>query len=144
MKLRRCPMPINEETSLEAQSWILPQIAEELLAQSADVVLCDRGVVDNYAYLARVATSRCWMLWLADGCGHATVVLVPVVTTASADGMRATDPGFQRNVDELVRDELARRGTCFVDLSQVAREDWLEHVEARVLERLQPPQLDLL
>lgn len=145
---RRCPMPINEETSLEAQSWILhTQIAEELLAQSRyDVVLCDRGVVDNYAYLKLACGDQPLLDALVGGWmrTYDEVVLVPVVTTASADGTRATDPGFQRNVDELVRDELARRGTCFVDLSQVAREDWLEHVEARVLERLQPPQLNLL
>ncbi len=33
---RRCPLPINEETSVAAQSWILhTQIAEELVARRA-------------------------------------------------------------------------------------------------------------
>ena len=32
---RRCPLPINEQTSREAQSWILhTQIAEELVASA--------------------------------------------------------------------------------------------------------------
>ena len=60
-------MPINEETSFEAQAWILhTQIAEELLAQSRyPVVLCDRAVVDNYAYLAHPHIYRV----LKDGIG---------------------------------------------------------------------------
>ena len=50
---RRCPLPINEETSVAAQSWILhTQVAEELVATARyPVVLCDRSVLDNYVYL---------------------------------------------------------------------------------------------
>lgn len=54
---RRCPLPINEETTLDAQLWILhSQVAEEIAAQAMyEVVVCDRSVLDNYAYLvARV------------------------------------------------------------------------------------------
>jgi Molybdopterin guanine dinucleotide synthesis protein B. len=54
---RRCPLPINEETTPDAQAWILhTQIAEEIAAAAAyEVVICDRSVLDNYAYLvARV------------------------------------------------------------------------------------------
>ena len=54
---RRCPLPINEETTPDAQAWILhTQIAEEIAAVAAnEVVVCDRSVLDNYAYLvARV------------------------------------------------------------------------------------------
>ena len=40
---RRCPLPINETTSLEAQSWILhTQIAEELIASSRYPVVSRR------------------------------------------------------------------------------------------------------
>ena len=50
---RRCPLPINEHTSLAAQSWILhTQVADELVASARHpVVLCDRSVLDNYVYL---------------------------------------------------------------------------------------------
>src|SRR5678815_4713243 len=54
---RRCPLPINEETTLDAQAWILhTQMAEEIAAAATyEVVVCDRSVLDNYAYLvARV------------------------------------------------------------------------------------------
>ena len=41
---RECPLPINQETTLKAQAWILhTQIAWELQAEAkADVVFCDR------------------------------------------------------------------------------------------------------
>jgi thymidylate kinase len=50
---RRCPLPINEETTADAQAWILhTQIAEEVAAAARyEVVICDRSVLDNYAYL---------------------------------------------------------------------------------------------
>src|SRR5450759_4327670 len=55
---RECPLPINRETTLPAQSWILhTQIAWELEAQAkADVVFCDRAVLDNFCYMRRAFT----------------------------------------------------------------------------------------
>ena len=50
---RFCPLPINRETTIAAQSWILhTEIAEELVAENkAEIVICDRSVLDNYCYL---------------------------------------------------------------------------------------------
>jgi thymidylate kinase len=50
---RLSPLPINRKTSLEAQTWILmTQIAEEIRSASQNrVVVCDRSVLDNYAYM---------------------------------------------------------------------------------------------
>ena len=44
---RRCPLPINEQTTPDAQAWILhTQMAEELsAAASYEVVICDRSVL---------------------------------------------------------------------------------------------------
>ena len=49
--------PINRETTIKAQAWILhTQIAWELQAGAkAEVVVCDRAVLDNYCYLKRAA-----------------------------------------------------------------------------------------
>ena len=141
-------MPINEETSFEAQAWILhTQIAEELLAQSRyPVVLCDRAVVDNYAYLAHAngdvpALDQLVANWLTT---YQRIVLVPVVDAPSLDGLRAADPIFQRAIDARVRQELERRNVDYVDLTAVDREQWLDHVEAIAIDDLKPPQLDLL
>ena len=50
---RRCPLPINEETTAAAQEWILhTQIAWEIEeCASHELVLCDRSALDNYCYM---------------------------------------------------------------------------------------------
>ena len=145
---RRCPLPINEETSFEAQAWILhTQIAEELAAQSRyPVVVCDRAVIDNFAYLqaAHGATPMLERLvcdWLET---YQLLVLVPIVDAPQADGLRAVDPEFQADIEQRLRWDLAARALPFHDLSTTPREEWLDAIEALVVEALRPPQLELL
>lgn len=47
---RRCPLPINEQTNLEAQTWILMEtIRREIeLDNVYTEIVCDRSVIDNY------------------------------------------------------------------------------------------------
>src|SRR5262245_41668618 len=53
--VRDNPLGINEGATGEAQLWVLvSQIRQELeLARKADVLVTDRGVMDNYAYYLR-------------------------------------------------------------------------------------------
>ncbi len=145
---RRCPLPINEDTGVAAQSWILhSQIAEELTAQELyPVVICDRSVLDNYVYMLLAAGGRPELeplldLWLES---YGLLVRVPIVEEPSADGIRATDPSFQRAVDERLMKELDRRGLSVVELDPESRPLWVETVEAEALSILEPPQLQLL
>lgn len=57
---RDCPLPINRDTTLDAQTWILhTQCAREIAGEaSGDVVVCDRSVLDNYAYLVHALGRR--------------------------------------------------------------------------------------
>ena len=107
---RRCPLPINEETGVAAQSWILhSQIAAEIVAESRDpIVLCDRSVLDNYVYLLRAAGPQPALdelvrHWLAT---YDLLVHVPILDAPQADGVRATDPSFQRHIDDRLRQEI--------------------------------------
>jgi nicotinamide riboside kinase len=145
---RRCPLPINEETSVAAQSWILHnQIAEELVAQARyPVVVCDRSVLDNYVYLLLAAGRqegaealvRSWMQ------GYDLLVHVPIVEQLSPDGIRSPDPGFQYAVEERLARELAERDLAVLHLDPAARSSWLDTVERSVWDRLRPAQLPLL
>ena len=99
---RRCPLPINEATSLASQSWILhTQIAEEVVAQARyPVVICDRSALDNYVYMILAAGRQKALeglmeTWLES---YNLLVLVPVTDEPMADGFRTTDPEFQRLV----------------------------------------------
>ncbi|MEM9072225.1 MAG: ATP-binding protein [Myxococcota bacterium] len=145
---RRCPLPINEETSRAAQAWILhTQIADELLATARHpVVICDRSVLDNYVYLL-LASGRDPMLdslvdgWLAT---YDLLVHVPILAPLQADGTRAVDPAFQQAVDDRLRRELAERKVSVRWLDPTARERWLDEVADEIRDRVAPPQLPLL
>jgi molybdopterin-guanine dinucleotide biosynthesis protein len=152
---RRCPLPINafgddtdRAVSLASQSWILhTQVAEELVAAARyPVVLCDRSALDNYVYLL-VAAGRQPGLealvehWMAT---YDMLVIVPIIDVPSPDGLRATDPEFQRVIEDRVGREIKRRGLSALRLDPAKRDRWLDEVEREVLARLQPPQLALL
>ncbi len=145
---RRCPLPINEETSVAAQSWILhTQVAEELVAAARyPVVLCDRSVLDNYVYLLLAAGDREPLTtlvghWMAT---YQLLVHVPIVGRLQPDGVRAADPAFQRLVDERLDRELERRGLAPLRLDPDAREGWGEAVETAAWDVVRPAQMPLL
>ena len=140
---RRCPLPINRETSLAAQSWILhTQMAWELEAESGHpLVLCDRSVLDNYCYLHHATGPQAsWEplldAWLAT---YDLLVKVPIWTTPHWDGVRDTDLAFQRDIDALLDQQIERRGLPVLRLSPDDRPHWGDAVMAR-LEPLVRPQ----
>lgn len=145
---RRCPLPINQETSVAAQSWILHnQIAEELVAQARyPVVLCDRSVLDNYVYLLLAAGRQEALEPLVESWirGYELLIHVPIVDQPSFDGIRASDPSFQRAVEERLRRELQERGLSSVFLDPERRGEWLDRVEQEAWARIRPAQLPLL
>ena len=134
---RSCPLPINRETNLMAQSWILhTQIAEEIRAANmADYVLCDRSIIDNYAYLVWAADRRpeldtlvtAWMktydyLWK-----------VPITSSPSYDGIRDMDIQFQREIDRLVDDLLKTHAIPHRKLDPMMNRNRWIHQITRVL-----------
>jgi len=145
---RRCPLPINQDTNLAAQSWILhTQIADELVAAARHpVVLCDRSVLDNYVYLLLAAGRQPDLEALVDGWlgTYELLVHVPIVDPLQADGTRATDPAFQEAVDRRLLRELQERGLEALRLDPAHRSGWIDTIVAAVTQRLAPPQLPLL
>ena len=146
---RRCPLPLNEDTNVAAQSWILhSQVAEEVLAAAKyPVVLCDRSVLDNYVYLLladgpQQPLEAFLESWLQT---YDLLVHVPIVEgEVLEDGIRSTSRSFQRAVDDRLREELDRRAVARLELDAEKRSSWLDTVEAAILEKLEPPQLRLL
>lgn len=105
---RECPLPINQGTTLEAQTWILhTQCARELAASAAPgepCVVCDRSVLDNYAYLVHAMGRRDDLdPWIRAWCGTYTALFkVPVWQPPSFDGTRDTDREFQIAIDRTL------------------------------------------
>lgn len=134
---RDSPLPINRQTSLEAQLWILTtQVASEIrCASQNDVVVCDRSALDNYAYLM-FATGRQRGVeqfvdhWLKT---YDLLFKVPMAGPASEDGVRDTDLLFMRSIDALVDELLARKGVPHEVLPVGRRAEWVSVVRERVL-----------
>lgn len=145
---RRCPLPINRDTTRDAQTWILhTQIAEEVVAAARhEVVISDRSVLDNYVYFLLAAGVDAALASLVEAWAstYGLLVHVPIVLEPSPDGLRSTDPVFQRAVEDLLARELGRRSLPVLTLHGLARADWLDRVEGAVLDRLRPAQLPLL
>lgn len=110
--VRHSPLGINESATPEAQLWVLvTQIQQELeLAPRADVLIADRSVVDNYAYLLRAAGGsdpfcaepllRCWAPTY-----DLLVRLLPDVVLR-ADGVRSTNDAFRDEIERILDETL--------------------------------------
>lgn len=144
---RACPLPINRETTDDAQNWILhTQVAREIeLSNAYDVIVCDRAVVDNYAYMVHAAGRRPEIEpfirhWMD---AYQLLVKVPVIAPPSFDGTRDTSVDFQMAIDTLIDELLDEFKLPRLLLPGDTRTGWV----SRVLESLElpsePPQLDL-
>lgn len=110
---RECPFPLNEQATREAYQWIIARQVQLEIEKSprADVLVCDRSVLDNYAYYVRRYGSkgeeaealgqycRSWMRT------YDLLVRLPIAEALAPDGFRSTDANFQREID-LLCDEL--------------------------------------
>ena len=136
---RLSPLPINRQTSLDAQTWILmTQVAEEIRsAAHHEVVVCDRSVLDNYAYMAlacgrQAPIERFVAHWMKT---YDLLFKVPISGAASADGVRDTDEFFMRSIDQLVDTLLAEKKIAAFALPPGSRPTWIETVKDTVLKR---------
>jgi nicotinamide riboside kinase len=136
---RQSPLPINRGTSLDAQTWILmTQVAEEIRSMSShDAVVCDRSVLDNYAYMVLACGPQPALSAFVDEWMKTYDVLfkVPIVGEAAADGVRDTDAGFLGAVDRTVDDLLAARKVPHERLPAGDRDAWREIVTEVMVRR---------
>ena len=144
---RGCPLPINRETTDAAQNWILhTQVAREIeLAAAYDAIVCDRAVVDNYAYMVHAAGRRPEIEpfirhWLRT---YTLLVKVPVIAPPTYDGTRDVSVDFQTDIDRLIDTLLDEFAVARLELPRESREGWILRVLAALKLPAEPPQLDL-
>jgi len=144
---RACPLPINEDTTLEAQAWILhSQIAAELAtAAQYEAVVCDRSVLDNYAYLVyRVGRRAEYDALVHEWLGTYTGLFkVPVLQAPTFDGKRAVSPTFQQEIDGVIDDLLEAFDVRVHRLRADDRAGWVDDVLRTMDLPAAPPQIDL-
>jgi nicotinamide riboside kinase len=153
--VRDNPLGINEGATGEAQLWVLvSQIRQELeLARKADVLVTDRGVMDNYAYDLRSCggtdafnAEPLVRRWSATY--DLVVRLLPDVAL-QADGIRSTSDAFRDEVEAIldrVLPDLVPEGhlMTFRASEITSRFDWftvLERLAALVGAEVRQPDL---
>jgi len=105
---RKCPFPVNQDTSVEAQLWIYhTQFAAEIEATALnEILICDRTVLDAVVYteVAGFRGLRAEMLpgaisWM--GTYDELYWIRPGMDPIGADRFRDTDPEYQKKVDAV-------------------------------------------
>ncbi len=153
--VRDNPLGINEGATGEAQLWVLmSQIRRELeLAPKAEVLVTDRGVMDNYAYYLRAARGDPFAVEPLMRAWSETYDLVVRLTpdvTLRADGTRSTSDAFRDEVeiilDRVLPDLLRPEQLVVMPASSVTdRFDWwplADRLAARIGQPLLAPGVE--
>jgi len=110
--VRDNPLGINEGATGEAQLWVLvSQIRQELmLAPKAEVLVLDRGVMDNYAYYLRAcggddhfAVTPLVEEWSKT---YDLVIRLHPDVDLSSDGVRSTSDEFRTEIEHILDSHL--------------------------------------
>lgn len=104
---RKCPFPINENTTKKSQIWIiLQQIIQELECEDkSEILVCDRSVFDGYCYYVnKFGRNRALEpLVLKHIKTYDYIVKVPIRRGfLKKDKVRSTTKTFQRRIDILI------------------------------------------
>ena len=134
-------LPINENTTVDAQGWILlNQMGKEIEAShESQVVVCDRSVLDNYIYLLnRFGPSKFYediiFSWLKAN-PYDFLFKVPIVGNPEHDGVRATDVKFQREIDKKLDQFIKEKNIKCVYLSPESRDVWINIIEKEIIKQ---------
>lgn len=110
--IRDNPLGINESATGESQLWVIvSQIRQELqLAHNADVLVLDRGVMDNFAYYLRVAGGEdpfevgpLVARWSET---YDMVVRLRPDVALRSDGVRSTSDTFRDEIEAILDESL--------------------------------------
>jgi len=110
--VRDNPLGINESATGEAQLWVIvSQIRQELrLARDAEVLVLDRGVMDNYAYYLRASNGGdpfdvgpLVAKWSET---YDMVVRLRPDIALREDGVRSTSDEFRNEIESILDEQV--------------------------------------
>jgi nicotinamide riboside kinase len=110
--VRDNPLGINESATGEAQLWVIvSQIRQELrLSRNSEVLVLDRGVMDNYAYYLRASSGEdpfdvgpLVAKWSET---YDMVVRLRPDIALRDDGVRSTSDDFRNEIESILDDQL--------------------------------------
>src|SRR3989344_4121326 len=139
--VRECPLPTGteENNSAEAQMWVLlRQVQEEIEAEKKfDIVVCDRSVIDIYAYFLSVRKkfgSSAELDKIAEeifknwGKTYSHVFKLPPAFSAPEDNFRSASPEWQTEIDRLVNANISELGIETHDVPLASLRDRVDSV----------------
>ncbi len=157
-KAKEMGLPINENTTIKAQLWILhKQFSQELALENErvdrpnyKVIICDRGP-DNYCYLAHNLGDNSYALDMTLGhlkvAPYSRLYLLPVVDSRImiGSGTRSVNPGFREEMDRKVRAFLQEHEIGFMELPTPHKDDnfrdsWITMIVNQTLKDLGHPE----
>ncbi len=103
---RKCPFPINKNTSLEGQIWILFEHIAEEVKNKSDIIICDRSVIDNYIYLLRKFpdfANSIKKFILEYSKSYDIIFKTEIEKEIISDGFREVDEEFRKEIDHLLK-----------------------------------------
>lgn len=110
--VRDNPLGINEAATGEAQLWVIvSQIRQELqLSRNAEVLVLDRGVMDNYAYYLRASggddpfdVGPLVAQWSAT---YDLIVRLRPDVELRDDGVRSTSDEFRNEIEAILDEQI--------------------------------------
>lgn len=128
--VRKCPLPVNRETTFESQLWILmEQVKSEIENARHEIVITDRSVIDNYAYMVYKFPEKARPLlhfvieyaksydYIFKTCCHDSLI--------SDDGFRNIDPVFRSDIEKVISGLLDSHNIGYV---KIPKENQLDFV----------------
>lgn len=107
--VRSCPFPINDNATEESQKWIFYEhFARELeFGRKSEILVCDRSLLDIYAYYYRkFGRNKAMEELVKENIGSYSLLfyfpLGKFNNRLSTDGVRSVDIKFQKEIDVLV------------------------------------------
>ncbi len=133
---RQCPLPINEQGTINSQLWIIcKQIEWEVEAEHKfSHVVCDRSVFDGYAYNMYSTGQHNDMLkklvdhWIPT---YDALFKAPIQYKLRGDGFRSVNKKFQTGVDDIMTNLLQEWNIEYIDLPKENQEKFvLDHIKS--------------
>ena len=119
---RGSPLPVNENTSFDAQYWVLAtQIKHEIeYGTLHETIVCDRGVIDNFMYLLRRFPDKAALLspLVLEHCKRYYLIIRTLIEKdAEKDSFRSVDQGFREEIDAMLGTFLETHGIPHVTIT---------------------------
>lgn len=128
---RRCPHPLNKQTTLQAQEWILKEhLKEEEAKAGSEILISDRCLLDNYIYMLRrfpEKAERFLELVLENARFYDFIFKTTLDENkpVEEDGFRDPDPNFRKEIDRLLEKFLEKHGIPVIRLPKEGAEKFI-------------------